>query len=135
MIGAGGCTANSYFFLNREAPKRFREFQKKNVYSRKSCFLVAEDEGRIVGVAIGKLDRRAPVHEVKDIGFILSMYVAEDYRRQGVGKLLMDGLSKWFRKKGISYMELHAHSDNPAALGAYEKYGFKTYLHVMRKKI
>jgi RimJ/RimL family protein N-acetyltransferase len=84
-------------------------------------FLVAEAEGRIVGMLNCKGGtRRAKRHEV-----VLGMSVAREWRGQGVGKKLMARAIEWARGTGIvTRIELLVFTRNEVARHLYESFGF-----------
>jgi mycothiol synthase len=79
-------------------------------------FLVAEQDGRIVGVHWTKVEERTG--EVYVIG------VGPSAQGGGLGKaLLVAGLSH-LAERGVDEVELYVEGDNTAAIGLYESYGF-----------
>ncbi len=55
-------------------------------------FLVAEDDGRLVGTVIGGFDGRR--------GLVYHLAVVSEYRHQGLGSRLMDEIESRLRAKG-----------------------------------
>lgn len=85
--------------------------------------LVAVVDQHVVGMI--SLRRRAPSTRSHVAG--LGMMVHTDYWGQGIGSQLMaealDLADRWLNLKRV---ELQVHTDNPAALHLYEKFGFVT---------
>jgi ribosomal protein S18 acetylase RimI-like enzyme len=54
----------------------------------------------------------------------LGMGVRFEWRRQGIGRRLMDACLSRARKAGIEKVELEVFSDNVAAIRLYESFGF-----------
>ena len=77
---------------------------------------VAEAEGAVVGQV--KVDL-AP-YGVAD----LSMWVAEGWRRRGIGTALVQAAVDWARRAGAHKVALQVWPHNHAALGLYRKFGF-----------
>jgi RimJ/RimL family protein N-acetyltransferase len=76
--------------------------------------LVAEADGRIVGLA-----------GLEGLGTAeLGMLVAADWRRQGVGTLLMEGCVGWARRRGAHKITLQVWPHNEGARRFYERFGF-----------
>jgi ribosomal protein S18 acetylase RimI-like enzyme len=67
---------------------------------------VAEADGKIVGVALCGHDGRR--------GWIYHLAVAQAYRRQAVGKLLLDDCVDGLRKLGLKRAIILVAGDNPA---------------------
>jgi ribosomal protein S18 acetylase RimI-like enzyme len=57
--------------------------------------------------------------------YLKELYVAEAYRRQGFGAMLMDGLYKIAAERGCSRVEWTTDQDNPDAQAFYEALGIK----------
>lgn len=75
-------------------------------------FIVAEDEGRLIGSVIGGFDGRR--------GLVYHLAVAEDQRRRGIGRALMDEIERRLRAKGCLKYYLLVTQDNEGALAFYE---------------
>ena len=85
------------------------------------CYLVAEDEGRIVGHAFLKpMDLRAVRHV-----FRLTIVVHPGCSGQGIGTMIMSALADWARcAPAVEKVELIVRSTNDRARRLYEKFGF-----------
>ena len=85
------------------------------------CYLVAEDDGRIVGHAfIRPMDLRAVAHVYR-----LTIVVHPTRWRRGVGKTLMEALGKWAAQSPrVEKVELLVRSTNEAAVALYRQFGF-----------
>lgn len=88
------------------------EIQKK-LQRDPDLFLLAEDDGKVMGSVIGGFDGRR--------GLVYHLAVAEEHRNQGVGALLMEELEKRLRAKGCIRIYLLVTRDNPEAIAFYEK--------------
>ncbi|MCD6512773.1 MAG: ribosomal protein S18-alanine N-acetyltransferase [Thermoplasmata archaeon] len=75
-----------------------------------SIFLVAEEDGKIVGYAIGDNERN----------IIVSIAVHPDYRRRGIGKRLLESVLE--KMRGTVYLQVR--KSNRDAIGFYIKMGF-----------
>lgn len=80
-------------------------------------YLVAEDEGKIVGY-IG-------IWDVLGEGNITNVAVAPAYRRQGIGRLLIESLL--LRHPDLKAVYLEVRESNTAARKLYEAFGFEAY--------
>lgn len=98
------------------------------------CIFVAEHAGNIIGMCTGQLTvstaEGGPALLVEDV------VVAEEWRSHGVGRRLMDELTRWAYKSGATRMQLLADKSNTGALGFYADTGWKsTQLICLRKLI
>jgi ribosomal protein S18 acetylase RimI-like enzyme len=57
--------------------------------------------------------------------YLKELYVAEAYRRSGVGQMLMDGLYEIARRRGLSRVEWTTDTSNEGAQAFYEALGVK----------
>ena len=64
-----------------------------------------------------------------------SIYVGEQFRRNGYGEIMMWGLTNWGVDRGAKFGYLQVEGDNQPALALYEKMGFKVcYRYVYSKR-
>lgn len=79
--------------------------------------LVAESEGRILGMCTGQLvistAEGGPSVLVED------MAVFPEYRGKGIGRALLAALTEWAKGRGATRMQLLADKNNEPALGYY----------------
>lgn len=79
-------------------------------------FLVAEQDGELVGTVVGGFDGRR--------GLIYHLAVAESKRRNGIAAQLMRELEKRLIAKGCIRSYLLVHADNVEARTLYEKHNW-----------
>jgi ribosomal protein S18 acetylase RimI-like enzyme len=80
-------------------------------------FLVAEEEGQLIGTVIGGFDGRR--------GMVYHLAVKAAYRRKGIGQMLMNELENRMRVKGCLKYYLLVKPGNIDAMAFYEKHGWK----------
>jgi ribosomal protein S18 acetylase RimI-like enzyme len=85
-------------------------------------FLVAEMDGKMAGTVLGGFDGRR--------GMVYHLAVAEPYRRQGVGEMLMDELERRLKAKGCIRSYLLVTVENENAMRFYENRGWAHMTHV-----
>ena len=81
---------------------------------------VAVRDGRDVGMV-----RCARDATVTDTAWLISMWVAPEARRTGVGSLLVDGVIDWARSTSVSRLLLDVADDNAPAIALYARKGFE----------
>ncbi len=86
---------------------------KKKLRRDPDLFLVAENDGEIVGTVIGGFDGRR--------GLIYHLAVAAALRGKGIGSSLMDEVETRLRAKGCIRCYLLVTTDNPEAMEFYKK--------------
>ncbi len=103
-------------------------------------FVVLEYEGLIVGYTIvgvkipsflARLERRTRAlltgqepEELPPVGHILNIAVDPAFRRQGLGRRLLEYALDYCRYLGAEQVELEVRTNNAAAIQLYQKYGF-----------
>ncbi len=85
-------------------------------------FLVAEAERKIVGtLTCGGGTLKADQHMTA-----LGIYVAKDWRDQGIGAALMQRCAAWAQASPlVERVELEVYAQNARAIHLYEKFGFE----------
>lgn len=87
------------------------ELEDENV-----IFLAAEEGEKTVGFGI--------LHYYNDEGEIYNIAVSSDYRRQGIGDMLLSELLKTAGDFGVNTVFLDVRESNLPARNLYKKYGF-----------
>lgn len=80
------------------------------------CFLAALDGERVAGFGI--------LHCFGDEAEVFNLAVRAEYRRQGIGRRLMEGLCCTADKTGVQSIYLEVREGNAAARRLYESFGF-----------
>ena len=62
---------------------------------------------------------------VLDEGYITNVAVDPEYRRLGIGRALIEELTKRARDKKLAFLTLEVRASNGAAIALYEKTGFE----------
>ena len=92
------------------------EIQKMLAYDP-GVFLVAEEDGQVVGTVIGGFDGRR--------GLIYHLAVAASFRGHGIGSRLMNEIESRLRSKGCLRCYLLVTSDNPEGMQYHERHGWE----------
>ena len=95
-----------------------REEIAKKLQRDPDLFLVAEDEGKIVGTVIGGYDGRR--------GLIYHLAVELAYRQRGIGKWLMDEIERRLIEKGSLKSYLLVKRENEDVIKFYRRQGWET---------
>jgi len=89
----------------------------KKIQRDPDLFLLAVEEGRIVGTVIGGYDGRR--------GLIYHLAVDPHHRERGIGNLLMEEVERRLREKGCIKSYLLVTKENESAMRFYEKRGWQ----------
>jgi ribosomal protein S18 acetylase RimI-like enzyme len=79
-------------------------------------FLVAEDDGKIAGTTMGGYDGHR--------GWIYLVAVSPDYRRKGVGRMLMEEVEQRLAEIGCPKLNLQVRGTNKEVVEFYKKLGY-----------
>jgi len=105
-------------------PVRQQAGLSRLIASDRDLILVAEDQGRVVGMCSGQTvistAEGGPALLVEDV------VVAADRRGEGIGTRLLENLAGWAAGRGISRLQLLADRNNHEALNFYTKRGWRT---------
>ncbi|MFI5160769.1 MAG: GNAT family N-acetyltransferase [Sphingobacteriales bacterium] len=97
--------------------------------------VVAEQDGELIGSGYAHIiDSKSYLTHAKHahLGF---MYVKPEHRGKAVNKLIIETLQQWAMSKSVNEFRLEVYHNNPGALRAYEKMGFKPLLLEMRMEL
>ncbi|MBD3362363.1 GNAT family N-acetyltransferase [Candidatus Dojkabacteria bacterium] len=95
---------------------------------------VAIKDNKIVGYIIGHIkEEKQKVLERK--GCIEEFFVTENKRGEGVGRLLMNRIIKYFEKKKCDVLAIEAYSVNKKSIDYYRKLGFVDFSMKLVKRI
>jgi ribosomal protein S18 acetylase RimI-like enzyme len=83
---------------------------------QRELFLVAEEDGAIVGSVMGGYEGHR--------GWVNYLAVAPELRRAGLGRRLMAEVESRLRALGCPKLNLQVRNDNAQALAFYERIGF-----------
>jgi len=85
---------------------------------------VAELGGRVVAMCSAQIV--ISTAEGGPVAWVEDMVVDPDLRGQGIGRLLLDAVSAWAVRRGLSRLQLLADCENEAALGFYRRLGWRS---------
>ena len=90
-----------------------------NMTGERSLGFLAIDEGVACGIAACFLDQVDATQ-----GQLISMWTALTHRHQGVGRLLVNEILEWARRRGVRILRLMVVCNNEGAIKFYERLGF-----------
>ena len=110
----------------REVPQDV-EFVQQDILSEDGDVLVAEKEGKIIGLVSVFVQETKPYpfrvqHKWCDLD---TLYVDENQRGKGVGTALFQAAWQWAMQRGLSSLQLMTLGENTAARHFYERMGMK----------
>lgn len=125
----------------QEHPDEFKELSTDDIRSyfckaiadENQDFLVCCDEGKIVGYILTRVvDRQEnPVQKARKYLFIDQIDVKHEYRRSGVGKLLIKSVRDIAKKRGLDLILLDVWNFNEDAVSFFRSQGFLPWIQRM----
>lgn len=94
--------------------------------------MVAEYKGTIVASGYGMAKRARHYLDHTYYAYLGFMYTEPEFRGKGVNQKILTALKDWAISKGLTEIRLTVYDDNPNAIKAYEKFGFKRHIVEMR---
>lgn len=99
---------------------------RRKLSEHRELFLVALDGKRLIGSAMGGWDGHR--------GWVYSVAVHEDFRRQSVGRRLMEGVEEGLRAVGCHKLNLQVRASNQAVVDFYLRLGYQVEQRVSMGK-
>ncbi|MCP4582930.1 MAG: GNAT family N-acetyltransferase [candidate division Zixibacteria bacterium] len=81
-----------------------------------TCFLGMLDSGKLIGAILGTSDGRK--------GWINRLAIAPEYRRQGLGDIMIKECEKFLLGLGLKVIAALIEGDNTASFAAFKKAGY-----------
>lgn len=94
--------------------------------------IVAVDNEEVIGSGYARIETSKPYLKHQEFAYLGFMFVKNSHRGKGVNKLVIDALHAWVLSKNVYEVRLDVYAENPGAIKAYEKAGFKSLLVNMR---
>jgi aminoglycoside 6'-N-acetyltransferase I len=85
---------------------------------------VAADDDRLCGFIEGSLRPNAEGCTTSPVGYVEGVFVQAEYRRRGVGRLLVAALERWAASHGAVEFASDCHTHNEASIQFHQRVGF-----------
>jgi diamine N-acetyltransferase len=108
---------------------------RKHLTKKDSCAFVVEEDGTIIGYLAGGIGEIENYRNALKSAELDSMFVLEEYRERGVGKMLYESFVKWCKREDVKLLRVEASAGNKEAIGFYRRMGFKDYSLILEGDI
>ena len=111
------------------------EFLRPAMDDENSLVLTALDGDRVVGYSYSLIVEPHKLNKRNRYGIVHDMFVAAEYRHNGIGKNMFNIITDWFRLNDVDRVEVEEMTENKVASVFWEQRGFKNlnrklYLHL-----
>ena len=120
-------------FLERRenGHEHFEKYVREKIESDDSTVLVATDNNKVIGFSIIFISKHPPVLKMERYGFIDSLAVKSEYRRNGVGTAILNKIHEWFQSRDITRIQLSVLPKNKTGDSFWRKNGFRDFTHTL----
>lgn len=109
--------------------KKYTENLLRKVKKMKGLILLAWDGEKIAGCIAGILEKQSSLNLLEcvpaRVGRVIELFVAEPYRRRGVGKQMMREMENYFKKKKCDVSRVEVFEPNKTAHHFYSGMGYQ----------
>ncbi len=116
-------------------PREYGAYLRTLMNRDDALAVVARDAEAVIGYAVGRISTLPPFFEHRHRGYIHDVFTREGFRRRGIGRMLVEELFTWFRRRGVTVVELTVAANNADALPFWQRLGFLTYMHHMKRDL
>jgi GNAT superfamily N-acetyltransferase len=113
------------YALHPQAELRFLQWIGKSGEDPRSLFLVAEDNGRIVGMLSATVEDNLPIYACEEYACIHDIWVDPPYRRRGAGEQLVTEAIRAFGEVGVSQLRITTAATNESGRRVLERGGMR----------
>lgn len=109
----------------------FENFYNENT----NAIFIAKNNEKIIGyvyVQITSVDD-GPMKNKEAL--IDGLYIEEDYRTQGISKILMNKAEEWAKENGVKYLYVNVLEGNSRAVNLYKKLNFNSFEMKLKKEL
>jgi ribosomal protein S18 acetylase RimI-like enzyme len=100
----------------------------ENVTKYQGKIWFAQDKGKTVGYIIGVIWKQSEKNALEIgrhvLGEVIEIYVNENYRKKGVGKMMIGKMEEYFKEKGCDSVWVSVFASNDSARQMYRKSRF-----------
>lgn len=105
----------------------YRTYAGYHLVHGDSCVRVAETQGGLVGFCLLTICRNLPMFLPPRYGYLSDLVVDKAWRRQHIGRRLVEESAEWLRQRNVRSVQLQYYSFNRAGEAFWQAMGFEPY--------
>ncbi len=123
---------DAFYLPGEELRPGFENFLRNRMDHEDAKIIVLETAYGLSGYFIGIIKKSKPFVVPEQTGHISDAFIEESYRGKGWGKRMLKEILDWFKRRGITHVELSVDVRNRTGVAAWEALGFVPYMFKMR---
>ena len=119
----------------KDAQESMKKYFSEQLGKDTFTIFIAGKDAEDVGFIEAQVMEKAPIHALRQVGYVGALYVRPQNRRNGVGYHLWELVYDWFSKQKVKKYQLAVAVMNPDAIAFWHKIGFKEIFQQMEHKV
>ncbi|WP_026732546.1 GNAT family N-acetyltransferase [Fischerella sp. PCC 9605] len=104
---------------------RYEKWLQRLATDKRSVFLVAENQGRLVAFLVATVEREIPIYRLQEYAVVHDLWVEPEYRQNGIARQMVMQAIERFQQMEIQQIRLDTAAINEAARRLFASCGFK----------
>ncbi|MHB1150699.1 MAG: GNAT family N-acetyltransferase [Eubacteriales bacterium] len=139
---AGICLLyNAFFIYNTDQQPQYYKpatesgrYPKSIIENNSEDIYIAVDDNVIIGLIHIAEEQTPPFDCFIQYKFaaIIDLFIDENYRKKGIGGLLLESAKQWSKSRNLNYTELNVLAENENGIQFYNHNEFKIVSQIMR---
>jgi ribosomal protein S18 acetylase RimI-like enzyme len=127
--------ARRFLPARRRTPDDYAWFLGSQLAEPHVVILVAENDGQVIGYAYGAVEGYDYMSLRGPAGVLYDLIVDHQYRRRGVGQLLLNAALSNLKSRGVPRVVLSTAERNESAQKLFERMGFRRTMVEMTREL
>ena len=98
--------------LHPDAERRFRRWVGHMIEDPRAIFLVAEEQGRIIGFLAASIEKDLPIYLHEEFALVRQWWVEPEFRGRGTGKALLKHAASEVAAAGLTQLRVRTAADD-----------------------